>query len=485
MSQSTHVPRHPSSGLTRREVLRLGGLPLAGLTLPRLLATEAAAQTPSAKVRPARAKSCLVIFLEGGPSHIDLWDMKPDAPAEVRGEFQPIATRNPGLWVCEHLPQFARQAHRLAFVRAVHHSITCHNAGTYYMLTGRTPVERGGQFIVGNSPKNFPPYGAVLARLRPSGRALPDFVHIPEFQSNLRVDIAGQSAGFLGAAYDPVVSGDPSLPGYHVPGLATASDLPGDRLARRDALLHQIDGALNRLGDDPVQDRMDVFRRKALQLVTAPAMRRAFDLSLEPVALGERYGTDPGTDRSLDARKFGGLPHLGQCMLLARRLIEAGVRLVTLVTGRRLDQSWDLHADSFSLFKRSVLPFFDRSCSALLEDMAERGLLDETLVVFLCEFGRTPRLGYVTSDGGAERNGRDHWPYCYTVMFAGAGVKEGAIYGASDRMGAYPARDPVTPEDVTATIYAALGIPLNTELRDPTGQRHRLALGEPIQAVLG
>jgi hypothetical protein len=484
MSNTTDAPPGFRDGLTRREVLRLGGLPLAGLSLPQLLASEAAAKSKDGPPRKARAKSCLVIFLEGGPSHIDLWDMKPDAPAEVRGQFKPIATGTPGVHVCEHLPRMAKHFHRLAQVRSVHHSVTCHNAGMYYMLTGRYPSD-GTKLIVANSPANFPPYGAVLAKLRPTGLPLPDFVHIPEFQSNLRVDIAGQSAGFLGAAYDPFVSGDPSLSGYRVAGVSPEPDVPRGRLARRDALLHRMDGALGRLGDDPALDRLDVFRRKALELVTAPAMRQAFDLSREPPAVRERYGTDPGSDRSVEARKFGGLPHLGQCMLLARRLIEAGVRLVTLVTGRRIDQAWDLHFDMFSLFKRSILPYFDRACSALLEDMAVRGLLDETLVVFLTEFGRTPKLGYVTSDGGADRNGRDHWPYCYTVMFAGAGVQAGAVYGASDRQGAYPARDPVTPEDVTATIYEALGIPPETELRDPQGRPHRLVLGRPIRAVLG
>jgi hypothetical protein len=471
-------------GITRRELLRLGGLALTGLSLPELLAreTQAAAQASRPKGR-ARAKSCIVFFLEGGPSHIDLWDMKPQAPAEVRGEFKPIATTVPGLQVCEHLPMLSKQMHRLALVRSVTHSITDHNAGTYYSLTGRYPVD-GSRLITADSPKNFPPYGAVLAKLRPSGRALPDFVHLPEYMSNLGVDIAGQGAGFLGGAFEPLVADDPSLPGYQIPGMSRSPDISPERLGQRGSLLRHLDRSLARLGDDPALGRMDLFYRKAFSLISSPEARKAFDLSQEPLAVRERYGVDPGSDRSIEARKFGGLPHLGQCVLLARRLIEAGVRLVTVCSGRRIDQAWDTHRDHFPLLKRSLCPMFDRSFSALLEDLALRGLLDETLVVALGEFGRTPKLGQIVSNAGAARNGRDHWPYCYTVMFAGAGIPGGAIYGASDRQGAHPSREPVTPEDLTATIYEAMGIPHDTEIYDPQNRPHRLILGQPIQALL-
>jgi hypothetical protein len=466
-------------GISRRELLRLGGLSLVGMTLPQLLACEAMGGT---RGRP-RARSCILIFMEGGPSHIDLWDMKPNAPAEVRGEFRPIPTTIPGLPVCEHLPLFAQQLHRFALVRSVTHSITDHNAGTYYALTGRYPVD-GARLITTDGPKNFPPYGAVLAKLRPSGRPLPDFVHIPEIMSNLGVDIAGQSAGFLGASYDPLVAGDPSLPGYQVPGLSPLAEVPVSRLGERAALLRELDRSLAPLSDDPALERMDTFRRKAIALLSSPETRKAFDLSQEPRAVRERYGTDPGSDRSLEARKFGGLPHLGQCLLLARRLIEAGVRLVTVCTGRRIDQAWDTHRDHFPLLKRSLCPPFDRAVSALMEDLALRGLLDDTLVVIMGEFGRTPKLGYVTSSAGAARDGRDHWPYCYTVLFAGGGVPGGLVHGASDKQGGYPSREPVTPEDITATIYALMGVPLDAEIRDTLNRPHQLILGQPIKALL-
>lgn len=468
-----------ASVLTRREMLRVGGLAPLGLGLSQFLAAQSAA-APTRSTRRRRAKSCLLIFLEGGPSHLDLWDMKPDAPAEVRGIFQSIATTAPGIRVCEHLPLLSQQMHRLALVRSVHHGITDHNAGSYYALTGRHPVD-GSRLIVSDGPKNFPPYGAVLAMLRPSGRPLPDFVHIPEIMSNNNFDIPGESAGFLGAAYDPFVSGDPSLPDYQTPGMTPLADVPPSRLQGRDELLRRLDpSARNTEGE-----RLEAFRQKALQLIGSDEARKAFDLSREPLAMRERYGVDPGSDRSIEARKFGGLPHLGQCLLLARRLIEAGVRLTTVVTGRRIDQAWDTHRDHFPLLKQSLLPPFDRAFSALLEDMAERGLLDETLVVAMGEFGRTPKLGYVTSNAGAAKNGRDHWPFCYTVMFAGAGVPGGMVYGASDRHGAYPARDPVTPEDIAATIYAALGVPEDTEVRDALGQPHALIRGRAIAPLLG
>ncbi len=448
--------QHLCDGIDRREFLRLGGLSAAGLSLPHLLSREASAST-SPRPGRTRARSCVLFFLEGGPSHIDLWDMKPEAPEEIRGEFQPIATTVPGLQVCELLPRVSQQMHRLTLVRSVTHRITDHNAGTYYSMTGRHPTN-GSQLITEESPDNFPNYGSVLAHLRPTGQALPDFIHLPEIMSNMGVDIAGQAASFLGSSCEPFVAGDPSLPNYQIPGL-NLSNISLDRFNQRENLLQQLDSTLNQTGNNPAMDRMNGFYQRALNLITSPEARRAFDLSQEPLTVRERYGMDPGSDRSIEARKFGGLPHLGQCLLLARRLIEANVRLVTVISGRRIDQAWDTHRQHFPLLRRSLCPMFDRAFSAFMEDMAQRGLLEDTLVVVMGEFGRTPRLGQVVSGAGAENNGRDHWPFCYTVMFAGAGIQGGNIYGASDGRGAYPSRDPVTPEDLTATIYEAWASP--------------------------
>ena len=471
------VTATPGSPRSRREFMRVGAVTAAGLSLPTLLASEARAATPR------RAKSCLLIFMEGGPSHIDIWDMKPDAPVEIRGEFSPIATKTPGVTVCEHLPMSAKVWHHLAQVRSVRHNVTDHNAGTYYALTGKHPAA-GGNLIVADSPQNFPPFGAVAAQLHPVDRPVPGFVHIPEYHSNMGHNIAGQGAGFLGAGFDPFVTGDPSLKGYKVPGLEVRADVPLSRLAGRDDLRAALDYA-SRFADGPASDRMSVFQKKAVELVTSPEARRAFDLSQEPDSVRARYGLDPGTDRRLEARKFGGLPHLGQCMLLARRLIESGVRLVTLFTGRRIDQAWDTHRDHFGLLKKALLPPFDRGFSALMTDFVERGLLDDTLVVVMGEFGRTPKIGQQVSNAGAAKDGRDHWPYCYSAFFAGAGVPAGAVVGSSDKTGSYPSELPVGPADVAATVYTALGIDPATELIDGLGRPHTLCTGRPIDALVG
>lgn len=468
-------PARFCSGPSRREFLRVGGLAVGGLALPQLIASE-----PKAK---ARAKNCLLIFMDGGPSHLELWDLKPDAPLEVRGEFKPIRSNVPGMTVGELLPLTSQRMHHLAQVRSVHHSINDHNGGSYYMLSGHSPVD-GSKFIQTDTAKTFPPYGPVVAKERPAEKPVPPYVLIPEFQWNNGVDIGGQKAGFLGGRFDPFVGGDPSLADYSVPGLDLLPEVPLDRLAARNDLRQALDRAIaNRA--DAAAGRMNDFQKQALAIIASPETRRAFDLSHEQAQLRERYGTDPGTDRSLEARKFGGLPHIGQTFLLARRLIEAGVRLVTVMTGRRIDQAWDTHRDHFGLMKRSLCPPFDRAFSALLDDLHTRGLLKETLVVVMGEFGRTPKVGQITSGAGAAKNnGRDHWPYCYTVLFAGAGIPGGAVYGSSDKIAAHPSANPVTPEDVAATIYTVMGIPLDLELRDGQDKPYTLCSGKPIAALL-
>jgi hypothetical protein len=236
--------------------------------------------------------------------------------------------------------------------------------------------------------------------------------------------------------------------------------------------------------DTNAMQRMSLFQQQAVDLLASPTVRTAFDLSREPASIREKYGLDPGSDRSIEARKFGGLPHLGQSVLLARRMLEAGVKLVTLMTGRRIDQAWDTHRDHFKLMRRSLCPPFDRAISSLLDDLVERGLLDDTLVVFMGEFGRTPKVGMITSGAGATADGRDHWPYCYSVLMAGAGVQPGVLYGASDREGGYPLRDAVSPADITATIYSALGIDPSTEIHDREGRPFVVCSGKPIDAIL-
>jgi hypothetical protein len=423
--------------------------------------------------------------MDGGPSHLEMWDLKPNAPVEVRGEFQPIKSSVPGLTVGELLPRTSREMHHFAQVRSVQHGVNDHNAGSFYMLTGRHPAN-GSKLIQTDSATTFPPFGAVAAKLRPAERAIPSYVLLPEYQWNNGVDIGGQKSGFLGSTCDPFVPGDPSLPDFHVPGLELLPEVPVDRLAGRDDLRQALDSAIAKRGEIPGAERLDTFQKQALEVVTSPDARRAFDLSCEPQKLRERYGTDPGSVRRIEARKFGGLPHIGQTFLMARRLIEAGVRLVTVVTGRRIDQAWDTHRDHFGLMRKSLCPPFDQAFSALISDMHTRGLLEETLVVVMGEFGRTPKVGFVTSGAGAAKNnGRDHWPSCYTVLFAGAGIPGGAVYGSSDRTAAYPRENPVGPEDIAATIYTALGIDPTTEIHDATNKPYTLGTGKPITALLG
>jgi hypothetical protein len=373
--------------------------------------------------------------------------------------------------------------HRVALVRSVHHSIVDHNAGAYYALTGRTPI-KGGGLILHDEPENFPPYGAVCSQVHPLApdTPIPPFVQIPEVMSNNGYDLPGQRAGFLGPGFDPLIAGDPSVAGYRIPGLTFADQMSRDRLSHRRDLLVEV----NRETPGGIgASRLAKFQQQAFDLLSSSATQRAFDLSQEPAAVRERYGLPDREDRSVEARKFGGLPHLGQSLLLARRLVEAGVRLVTVCCGRRFDQAWDTHRQHFPLLKQSLLPYFDRGFSTLLAELAERNLLDDTLVVAMGEFGRTPRLGQITSGAGADKAGRDHWPHCYTVLLAGAGVTPGAIYGASDRFAAYPARDPVTPEDIAATIYLLMGIEPETRVYDQIRRPHSVAVGNPLVPLVG
>ncbi|MEZ6067087.1 MAG: DUF1501 domain-containing protein [Planctomycetaceae bacterium] len=434
-------------------------------------------------MRRGSAKSCILLFLEGGPAQQDMWDMKPDAPEQVRGPFRPIASTIPGIDVCEHLPLLAQQMHHLSLVRAVHHTVVDHNASTYYMLTGRSPVS-GGSLIVRDQPDNFPPFGSVIAKLRPNPH-LPEFVHLPEIMLNNGDEIPGERAGFLGTGYDPFVAGDPSAPNYEVPGLDFRQGRSRPRLDRRRELLQMFDAVSPGRFNERMVDGVDSHYQKAFSLLSSSRTRAAFDIQHEPADVRERYGMPDRVDRSVEARKFGGLPHLGQCLLMARRLVEAGVSLVTVCTGRRIDQTWDGHRQHFDLLRKSILPYFDRAFSALLEDLHQRGLLDETLVVAMGEFGRTPKIGQITSGAGATAEGRDHWPHCYTVLLGGAGIQRGYVHGASDREAAYPHLDPVTPEDIAATIYHALGVDPEVLIHDPLGRPHPLATGTPIAPLFG
>jgi hypothetical protein len=440
----------------RRGLLRLSGLGCLGMTLARLLDGAQAQAMPSAPTRSARPiRSCIVVFYYGGPSHLDTWDMKPAAPAEIRGEFESIATSVPGIRVCEHLPRCARIMNKLAIVRGMHHSMRNHNSAAVESLCGRTPL-KGDLELLADDPNSFPCYGAALSYLEPGRRNMPSHVALPHVMRNV-VTLPGQNAGFLGAAYNPFqLTRDPNDAEFQVDELTLPVYLPLDRLENRRSLLTFVDGP--RGTARRLTGTMAAHQEQAFNLLHSDDVRRAFDLSREPGALRDRYGR--GT--------------LGQSLILARRLVEAGVRFVNVndkITNGQT-ANWDSHENNFGRLKDDLLPPADQAFSALIEDLDTRGLLESTLVVALAEFGRTPRINQAA--------GRDHWPDCFSVVLAGGGVHGGAILGSSDRRGAYPRTDAVTPGDLAATLFWRFGLDPATEIRDVTGRPYRLADGTPV-----
>ena len=440
-------------GVSRREWIRAGALGAAGLALPQLLAGSASA---SAHERGfGRAKSCILLFLFGAPAHQDLWDLKPDAPAEFRGEFKPIPTNVSGIQVGEHLPLTARQAHRMAIVRSVTHPDNTHTVAMHYMLTGRRHAEPNTN--PQNKPGDFPTFGAVMRYLEKGQGVLPAGVSLnaPANQVSANNHIfPGFFAGLIGSRYDPLfVSQDPNLTGFKP--FQPPAGLTDDRLLRRGELLKGVEEFWRRTEPSLAGRSYDDHHRRALELTLSAESRAAWDLERETPGTRERYGRHP----------------FGQGLLLSRRLVQAGVRLVT-VNWMRDDAFWDTHSNNFNLLKTSLIPPFDRAFSALLDDLSERGMLEDTLVVVLGEFGRTPQIN--------KSAGRDHWAACNSVVFAGGGISGGQVYGASDAHAAYPASDAVTPEDVAATMYHSLGVDLATELRDSLGRPLPLCGGAPI-----
>lgn len=457
----------------RREALTVGALAAFGMSLPSLLKADDGQRTLGRKSKSAPAKSCILFFMEGGASHIDLWDLKPDAPSQIRGPYQPIATSVPGFQVSEKLPMWGPIARHLTVVRSVTHSIVDHNASSYYGLTGHYPM-RGSTLIRAPSREDAPPIGSVLAKLRPTGQALPDFIHIPKRMINCGSFIPAQLSGFLGESFDPLITGDPSERDFRIAGLTPQADLSRNRLQKRMELLEDL-RLTDPVGSHIKSGQLHEHYERAFSLVTSEKARRAFEISSEPDRVRRRYGADEDT-----VGKGGRLSHLGSSLLLARRLVEAGVRLVTVWAG---SQAFDTHREHYATLNNSLCPALDRAFSALIEDLVERSMLDETLVVAVSEFGRTPRLGEVTSSAGATPDGRDHWPQCYSAILAGGGIRAGYIHGASDRYAAMPIDQPVRPSDITATIYAAMGIDPSNRLRDHLNRPHSIADGAVVESL--
>jgi len=447
--------------ISRRRLLEVGSLGLMGVTLPRLLRAEQANR--AAGVVP-RADACVVIFLNGGPSHLDMWDMKPDAPEGIRGEFKPIDTSVQGIQFSEHLPRLATIAHHASIVRSMHHSVNnAHALAVYTSLTGH---DRGdGNVAVGNAPTDYPSIGATLTALRP-----PSLTSVPAVCLPYKTQEGaggppqpGFYGGFLGGSYDPLfVLRDPNAADFAVPELTLTAEVPGGRLAARRQLLTRVEQPFASTSAQTAVDSMDGFQQRALDLLTSETAQRAFRIAEEPDGVRESYG------RNI----------YGQSVLLARRLIEASTRVVTISWAPDANATWDTHGGNFQKLKGTLLPQFDAACTSLVNDLADRGLLDRTLVAVLGDFGRTPKVN-------ANNGGRDHWNYCYSLMLLGGGIKGGYIYGASDKIGAFPARDPLVPGDIIATIYHQLGIESDRWIHDQLGRPHRLvSKGDAVRELL-
>lgn len=461
--------------MRRREVLRVGALSVAGLDLPLWFQTKAAARqesSPSVGIRP-RAKACIFLFMWGGPAHQDTWDMKPNAPAEYRGEFQPIATKLPGVQICEHLPQLAQRTDKLAIIRSMTHGDVDHTTATHFPLTGRGVPRRGAPL-----PEDWPSIGSVVARLGRGRGPLPPFVSmmpiVPNGAPRFVEESHGQGAGWLGPTLNPMrIDADASKPDYKVGDFSLHADIAEARSNRRRELLDDIDRQLRTLDGHANIAATRSHYDRAFSLLSSRGAVEAFDLTREPQAVRERYG----------------LNIHGQSVLQARRLVEAGVPFITVFWPNdgitNVSVYWDTHNRNFIDLKSRLCPVTDQAFSALLDDLQDRGMLDETLVVWTGEMGRTPRVGQgVVGGAGAGQDGRDHWPSCFTSVLAGGGIRGGIVHGSSDRFAAYPAANPTAPEDLVATIYHCLGVDPHLQLSDNLGRALTICDGTPISSLL-
>ena len=430
-------------GMSRRDFLQAGTLSAIGLSLSQLAALEAQGAVKDSE------RSAIMIFNLGAPSQLDTWDMKPDAPREIRGPFKPIRTKSPDIQISEIFPQHARIADKFSLVRTCYHTAAAvHDTGHQMMQTGR----------LFNGGVNTPHAGCSLAYLRGRRTDLPAHVVLPRTMGNTGGGLPhGQDAGFLGKAHDPfTLDSDPSKPDFKVPDLLPPEKIGAARLERRRQLREIVDQAVDDFEGSDAAEQMDNNFATAFRLMTSAEARDAFDLTKEPPKVRERYG----------------MTRFGQSCLLARRLIEAGVRFVTVNTFITVfdEITWDIHGSkpftSIAGMRDIVAPMYDQGYTALIEDLHERGMLDSTLVCNLAEFGRTPKVN--------PAGGRDHWPQCWTVYFAGGGVQGGRVVGRSDEIGGYPAERPVTPAEVVATIYRGLGLDLETELPGPQSRPYPL-----------
>jgi len=436
-------------------VLQAGGSSLLGVGLPALLRSRA--QAASSGAGDSRLpKQVLLVFLTGACSHHDTFDLKPDAPAEIRGEFQPIDTRIPGYSICEHLPRLAARADRFAVLRSLSHGDNNHLMSTHHLLTGEK--QPGGFFDKVASRDDWPDYAGAVAYLRPRSDGLPTGVNLPTFLREGPLTWPGQHAGFLGPNYDPwQIVGNPNAADFRVDALSLADGLSVERLSQRRALLDDIGWQQRQIEHVARTLRLESDQQLAFSILTSSRLAAAFDLAREPETVRERYGRN----------------EYGQSLLLARRLNEAGVPIVQVNMGRV--QNWDNHGKIFPTLKDRLLPPLDQGVAALLDDLEASGRLSETLVAMFGEFGRTPKIN--------AQAGRDHWGPCFFALFAGAGVHPGQVIGRSDADGGYPATRAYSPNDLAATIYHLLGVEPETLVRDRIGRPIRLNTGSVIEPL--
>jgi hypothetical protein len=435
------IAMKPAHDVTRRLFMQVGAV--GGLTLPQLLRLQETCANETAK----QDINCIFLFIVGGMPHQDMWDLKPDAPSEIRGDFEPIATSAAGIQVSDVIPRIAQVTDKLAILRSLTHTDSDHGRGFHVMMTGK---KAGAGDFNGNQNNNqHPCLGSMVAKLGKTG-ALPPYISVPNFLNS-----GGPS--FLGASYGPfVIDADPAAPEFAVRDIALPLGVDEVRSLRRQSALRRINALERQVNQAAVQVRsLDAFYEKAYGLMTSKAAKEAFDISREPEKIREEYG----------------MTSIGQCCLLARRMVEAGCRFVSIENGH-----WDTHRKNTWSLRELLCPSFDQAVPALLNDLDQRGLLDSTLVVVTTEFGRTPRINALA--------GRDHWPNAFSVVMAGAGITGGQVVGATDKQGASVADRPISPEDLTATILHKLGIDPTTVLKTPIGRPVALADGGKVISEL-
>ena len=457
-------------GVDRREMLRIGALSMSGVSLPMLLAQQGqAADSEAAAKKPrsssfGQAKNCIVLFLAGGPAHLDTFDPKPDAPAEIRGEFETIDTALPGVRITEHLPRTAKLLDQAALIRSMTHPSPGHAPGGYVMFTGYEYDGTGGQANFMNR-EDHPHVGAVLAKVSPGPGPMVPFVIVPRRLDAGSGRRAGQWGGRLGGKYDPLqTGGNPNDNDFKLDHLPLLANRPLQLYRRRKGLLDQVNNQVKFLQQSAIARSLNQKQEMALDVMASKAVRRAVDLSTADPVNRAKYG------RNL----------FGQSVLLGRRLLEAGTRLVQvswLRTQGKKGYAWDSHRENFEAMREDLIPPFDVALEALVNDLKATGQFDETLIVVTGEFGRTPRVTLKTA-------GREHWSSCFSAMLLGGGIRGGQVYGSSDKIGAFPAANPVSPADLTATIYHCLGIDPQTEIHDQFNRPMLLSQGKPIEALI-